>query len=123
MLRSLVWQIAHVLLTPLFPPLPSPLLPSLPFPLSSACRSEAFTCWNVASGARVNNYGSRIDLLLAADGGDLTADSLGSWVVAGVSEGTGVMAGCDGGDLTADSLGSWVVAGCRGYGWQAMLCI
>ena len=78
-------QLARVLLTPLPPPLSSPPL--------LACRSEAFTCWNVASGARVNNYGSRIDLLLAADGGDLTADNLGSWVVAGVRKDAGVVDG------------------------------
>ncbi|KAK9791349.1 hypothetical protein WJX73_004407 [Symbiochloris irregularis] len=30
-------------------------------------RTEAYTCWNQASGARVNNYGTRIDLILVAD--------------------------------------------------------
>ncbi|KAK9867360.1 hypothetical protein WJX84_005602 [Apatococcus fuscideae] len=30
-------------------------------------RTEAFTCWSTASGARVNNYGSRIDLILVAE--------------------------------------------------------
>ena len=28
-------------------------------------RAEAYTCWSTATGARVNNYGSRIDLILA----------------------------------------------------------
>lgn len=32
-----------------------------------ACRREAYTCWNQASSARVNNYGTRIDLILLAD--------------------------------------------------------
>ena len=32
------------------------------------CRKEAYTCWSQASGARVNNWGTRIDLILAADG-------------------------------------------------------
>ena len=32
------------------------------------CRKEAYTCWQQASGARVNNWGTRIDLILAADG-------------------------------------------------------
>ena len=31
-----------------------------------ARRREAYTCWSTASGARVNNYGTRIDLILAA---------------------------------------------------------
>ncbi|PNH05545.1 DNA-(apurinic or apyrimidinic site) lyase 2 [Tetrabaena socialis] len=31
-------------------------------------RTSAYTCWNTSSGARVNNYGSRIDHILAADG-------------------------------------------------------
>ena len=30
-------------------------------------RAEAYTCWNTATGARANNWGTRIDLLLAAD--------------------------------------------------------
>ncbi|KAK9830809.1 hypothetical protein WJX74_008240 [Apatococcus lobatus] len=30
-------------------------------------RTEAYTCWSTASGARVNNYGSRIDLILVAE--------------------------------------------------------
>ncbi|KAK9827629.1 hypothetical protein WJX81_000675 [Elliptochloris bilobata] len=30
-------------------------------------RRLAYSCWSTASGARVNNYGSRIDLILAAD--------------------------------------------------------
>lgn len=29
-------------------------------------RKEAFTCWNTASGARALNYGTRLDLILAA---------------------------------------------------------
>lgn len=29
-------------------------------------RQEAYTCWSTASGARINNYGTRIDLILAA---------------------------------------------------------
>jgi len=29
-------------------------------------RREAYTCWSTASGARINNYGTRIDLILAA---------------------------------------------------------
>jgi hypothetical protein len=32
-----------------------------------AGRQQAYSCWSTASGARVNNYGSRIDLILAAD--------------------------------------------------------
>lgn len=28
---------------------------------------ESYTCWNTATGARANNWGTRIDLLLAAD--------------------------------------------------------
>lgn len=36
---------------------------------SAACprRRQAYSCWSTASGARVNNYGSRIDLILAAE--------------------------------------------------------
>ena len=34
---------------------------------ASSCRKEAYTCWNQASSARVNNYGTRIDLILLAD--------------------------------------------------------
>ena len=30
------------------------------------CRREAYSCWSTASSARVNNYGTRIDLILAA---------------------------------------------------------
>lgn len=30
-------------------------------------RRLAYSCWSTASGARVNNYGSRIDLILAAN--------------------------------------------------------
>ena len=30
-------------------------------------RRLAYSCWSTASGARVNNYGSRIDLILAAE--------------------------------------------------------
>ena len=30
-------------------------------------RKDAYTCWSQASGARVNNWGTRIDLILAAD--------------------------------------------------------
>ena len=29
-------------------------------------RREAYTCWSTASGARINNYGTRIDLILTA---------------------------------------------------------
>jgi hypothetical protein len=49
-----------------------PLLPSWGEGLrkfySPGClvRREAYTCWSTASGARVNNYGTRIDLILAA---------------------------------------------------------
>ena len=43
------------------------LCPAFSLPCITACRREAYTCWNQASGARVNNYGSRIDLILAAD--------------------------------------------------------
>lgn len=32
------------------------------------CRERAYTCWRTATGARVNNYGTRIDLMLAANG-------------------------------------------------------
>jgi hypothetical protein len=32
-----------------------------------AGRQQAYSCWSTASGARVNNYGSRIDLIMAAD--------------------------------------------------------
>ncbi|GAX82997.1 hypothetical protein CEUSTIGMA_g10424.t1, partial [Chlamydomonas eustigma] len=46
-------------------------------------RRDAFTCWSTASGARVNNYGTRIDLLLAADGADFSASNMRSWVVDG----------------------------------------
>ncbi len=31
------------------------------------CRQEVYSCWSTASGARVNNYGSRIDLILLAE--------------------------------------------------------
>jgi hypothetical protein len=31
-------------------------------------RRDAYTCWSTASGARVNNFGARIDYVLAADG-------------------------------------------------------
>lgn len=30
------------------------------------CRTQAYTCWNTATGARQNNYGTRIDHILAA---------------------------------------------------------
>eukprot|EP00198_Chlamydomonas_reinhardtii_P003572 XP_001692908.1 predicted protein [Chlamydomonas reinhardtii] len=42
---------------------------------------DAYTCWNTSSGARVNNFGSRIDLILAADGtpgADIMVDFQGS---------------------------------------------
>ncbi len=45
-------------------------------------RRDAYTCWQAASGARVNNYGSRIDFVLAADG---TGASASDWVSGGVS--------------------------------------
>ena len=33
-----------------------------------AChRTEVYSCWSTASGARVNNYGARIDLILLAE--------------------------------------------------------
>ncbi|EIE20130.1 DNase I-like protein [Coccomyxa subellipsoidea C-169] len=37
---------------------------------------DAYTCWSTASGARINNYGTRIDLILAAgpDGAAAGAD-------------------------------------------------
>lgn len=35
--------------------------------LFGVSRRQAYSCWSTASGARVNNYGSRIDLILAAD--------------------------------------------------------
>ena len=44
-----------------------PARPAFSLPCTIACRREPYTCWNQASGARVNNYGSRIDLILAAD--------------------------------------------------------
>jgi len=31
------------------------------------CRQEVYSCWSTASGARVNNYGARIDLILLAE--------------------------------------------------------
>lgn len=31
------------------------------------CREEVYSCWSTASGARVNNYGARIDLILLAE--------------------------------------------------------
>eukprot|EP00884_Botryococcus_braunii_P005410 jgi/Botrbrau1/14870/Bobra.0298s0004.1 len=31
-------------------------------------RTQAYTCWSQVTSARVNNYGTRIDLILAADG-------------------------------------------------------
>ena len=30
-------------------------------------REEVYSCWSTASGARVNNYGARIDLILLAE--------------------------------------------------------
>lgn len=33
---------------------------------SLVCRKEAYTCWSQASGAEEFNYGTRIDLILAA---------------------------------------------------------
>ena len=53
-------------------------------------RREAYTCWSTASSARDNNYGTRIDLILAAGGVaspafparfaacDISADATGS---------------------------------------------
>ena len=55
-------------------------------------RQEAYTCWSTASSARINNYGTRIDLILAAGpcgdagrefhasvvGGDIWMDAQGS---------------------------------------------
>lgn len=38
------------------------------FRLFHSARREAYTCWSTATGARVNNYGSRIDHILAAQG-------------------------------------------------------
>lgn len=38
-------------------------------PLHAPCRPEAYTCWSQASGARCNNYGTRIDLILAGGPG------------------------------------------------------
>ena len=55
-------------------------------------RPEAYSCWSTASSARINNYGTRIDLILAAGpcgdagrhfhasvtGGDIWMDAHGS---------------------------------------------
>ena len=40
-------------------------------------RRLAYSCWSTASGARVNNYGSRIDLILAADADSAQAGPCG----------------------------------------------
>ena len=47
---------------------PAPLPLSFSLTPASTCphRREAYTCWSTASGARINNYGTRIDLILAA---------------------------------------------------------
>ncbi|BDA45375.1 probable DNA-(apurinic or apyrimidinic site) lyase 2 [Coccomyxa sp. Obi] len=47
-------------------------------------RREAYTCWSTASGARINNYGTRIDLILAAgpDGAAAGADFHGLFTAA-----------------------------------------
>ncbi len=34
-----------------------------------AFREAAYTCWSTASGARVNNWGTRIDLVLLSTAG------------------------------------------------------
>ncbi|KAK9901314.1 hypothetical protein WJX75_005948 [Coccomyxa subellipsoidea] len=49
-------------------------------------RREAYTCWSTASGARINNYGTRIDLILAAgpDGAAASADFHGLFTAADV---------------------------------------
>ena len=36
--------------------------------IATDCRPKAYTVWNMKRGARVTNYGSRIDFILAADG-------------------------------------------------------
>ena len=38
------------------------------FSPSCDCRPKAYTVWDVKSGARSTNYGSRVDFILAADG-------------------------------------------------------
>eukprot|EP00955_Chlamydomonas_euryale_P106292 365694-Chlamydomonas_euryale.AAC.13 len=64
-------------------PTPAPP-PHTRFPHSLG-RRNAYTCWNTASGARTNNYGSRIDLLLAANGGSHGSVAQREWIVDGVS--------------------------------------
>lgn len=41
-------------------------------------RADAFTCWPTATGARANNWGTRIDLILAAGGDRLWRGGSGS---------------------------------------------
>ncbi|KXZ51325.1 hypothetical protein GPECTOR_13g812 [Gonium pectorale] len=80
-------------------------------------RQHAYTCWNTSSGARVNNYGSRIDHILAADGGALLPAPAGR--AAGPSGGGA--AGAAGTGATAPAAvaacPSWVVAA-RRQRWQ-----
>ncbi len=56
---------------------------------SPLTRLHAYTCWNTSSGARVNNYGSRIDHILVADGGAGSSSSS-----SGRGGGGGQVAGC-----------------------------
>ena len=39
----------------------------------SCAREAAYTCWSTASGARVNNWGTRIDLVLVSTAGGAAA--------------------------------------------------
>ena len=50
-------------------------------------RGQAYTCWNQASGARINNYGTRIDLILVAGASHCPEDEQGfasSWVASDI---------------------------------------
>lgn len=52
-----------------------------------SCRRQAYTCWNQASSARVNNWGTRIDLILLADTQLLSDDQQGfaeQWMAADI---------------------------------------
>lgn len=64
-------------------------------PALRPARLHAYTCWNTSSGARVNNYGSRIDHILVADWGASSGGDKGSRGGGGGSGGSGTQAvGC-----------------------------